>query len=130
MNTVPELLLYENRVSNLSLGTIYHALCDAKGNIAAAARALEVNRSGLAKRIEGCPGLMLLINDYRQSVVDKAEENVYADVEKGDQTASRFILQTLGKDRGFTTGVAGQGKNGEIEVTIRTFAEPMGDKGK
>lgn len=128
MNTVPELLLRENRVSDLTLGTIYKSLIEHKGNISACARALEVSRAGLIKKIEGCPALVMLRDEFRQAVIDKAEDNVFADVEKGDQSASKFVLQTIGKDRGYTAGVAGTGKAGEIEVTIRTFAEDGGGK--
>lgn len=129
MNSVPELLLRENRVSDLDNGTIYHALLDAKGNLTEAAAALEVSRTALKKRIEGVPALVQVMGDFREGIVDRAESNVWEDVRKGDATASRFVLSTIGKERGYTAGISGSGKAGEIEVAIRTFAEaPSGDK--
>ena len=35
-------------------------------------------------------------------MIDRAEENVFAAVEQGDLTYSWKVLQTLGKDRGYT----------------------------
>lgn len=119
----PEMLLRETRVSQINLGAIYHALLEADCNISKAARALEVSPGKLRDRIVNIPAFALLLRDKREGVLDKAEDNIFADVEKGDQTASRFVLQTVGKERGYVQGVAGTGKGGEIEVSIRTFSK-------
>jgi hypothetical protein len=105
----------------VSNGDIFDALERSRGNIGAAARELGVRRALVASRIDKEPELASLIEDFRQSTVDTAEDNVHKDVEKGDPTASRFILQSIGKDRGYTIGVSGQGKGGAIVVELRSF---------
>ena len=46
--------------------------------------------------------LQQVFSDARVRVIDRAEENVFAAVEQGDLTYSWKVLQTLGKDRGYT----------------------------
>jgi hypothetical protein len=106
---------------DLSDGEIYDAVEQTKGNLGAAARILGVRRSIVAKRVETKPELAALLEDFRQSVIDTAEDNVHKDVEKGDPTASRFVLQSIGKDRGYSVGVAGTGKGGSIVVELKSF---------
>ena len=48
------------------------------------------------------PQLRAVWDDARGRVVDKAEENVFAAVEAGNLKYSWHLLQTLGKDRGYT----------------------------
>ncbi len=102
-------------------GVIYDTLQDVRGNVSRAALLLSMRRGILYDRIMKTPDLCALLQDYREALVDTAEDNTRADVEKGDPQASRFILQTLGKDRGYTTGVVGSGKGGAIVVELRSF---------
>lgn len=102
---------------------VYSALVAAEGNVAKAARELKATRRHVADIIGKTPEIAALLEDLREGVVDASEDNIYADVKKGDQSASRFVLQTIGKKRGWAQGVEGTGKNGAVEVTIRTFAE-------
>lgn len=115
--TVPE-----ERVT-VTDGQIYTMLIEQKGNISATARELSVRRSTLKERIDKSAPLVALLNDMREGAVDQAEQNQFSDVEKGDGPASRFLLTTLGKDRGYTAGVSGNGKGGEIVVQIKSFSE-------
>lgn len=107
----------------LTDGQIYNALVQSSGNISAAARSVEITRGAFKSRIDKNPACVALLEDLRESVIDKAESNIFADVEKGDQSASRLVAQTIGKARGWSSGVAGLGKDGAITVEITSFTE-------
>jgi ribosome maturation protein Sdo1 len=92
---------------------IIKALSEARGNVTAAARSLDRARKTIEVRIKGSPVLMAHVAQLREEIIDKAEENIYNDVEKGDQAASKFVLQTIGKDRGFVSRVESTGKDGQ-----------------
>lgn len=88
------------------------ALEAAHGNVSSAAFALGVKRGYLHSKIATDPDLQEIVADLEQVVVDKAQENVYNKVLTGDADMSWKILQTLGKDRGFSTRVESTGKGG------------------
>ena len=48
------------------------------------------------------PALQQVMADSRERVIDNAEDNIFRAVESGDKAYSWKILQTLGKDRGYT----------------------------
>lgn len=108
-------------------GRAFDALVQSSGNIAEAARQLGVSRHRLKEVIDKHPPLIALLDDLRQGLIDKAESNIFADVDKGDATASRFVAQTIGKDRGWSTGISGSGKDGSIVVEIKQFSENPGE---
>ncbi len=101
---------------------IYEALIATEGNKSKAARDLGMSRKRLVERAERIPALVALMEDLREDILDTAEDNVFADVRKNDPTANRFVLSTLGKTRGWSQGVAGSGKDGEIVVQINRLA--------
>lgn len=103
-------------------GQIYDELVKQKGNKAATARMLGISRRRIAERIDRSVVLTALCQDMVEEILDTAEDNVYADVLKNDPTANRFVLSTRGKERGWASGVAGQGKGGEIVVQINRLA--------
>lgn len=103
-------------------GDIYEQLLASEGNKSHAARALGISRRRIGERIDRSPALTALCQDVVEEVLDQAETNVYADVRKNDATANRFVLATRGKERGWSSGVAGTGKNGEIVVQINRLA--------
>jgi len=113
-------------------GEIYEAICECRGNLSKVANHLGVTRRRISQRVERNPGLMKALEEYRddrrEEIKDIAEEHLFADVEKGDATNVRFALQTLGKDRGFSTGVVGTGKGGEIIVQISRLAQEAPDE--
>lgn len=102
---------------------IYDQLVASEGNVSHAANALGVSRTWLARKIDKNVTLTAMLLDRREEIIDIAEQNVFADVRKNDPTANRFVLQSLGKERGWATGVAGIGKGGEIVVVINRLAE-------
>jgi len=126
---VPVDAAIEPRVNTprITEGEIYRALQEADGNKSEAARQLGMERRVLQERIDRSPTLVSLMSDLNEDIIDEAETNHRKRVRSGqDPTAERFILQTLGKGRGYTTGVAGSGKDGDIVITVRKFGEPDG----
>lgn len=110
-------------MADIPEGDIYNAIVDEHGNLGAVAETLGVSRSALKTRVDASPLLTTLMNDYRESIVDTAEQNVFLDVKKGDPQACRFVLGTLGKERGYSTKV--ETNNAPIEVVVRNVAAEM-----
>lgn len=92
---------------------IIEALRVAHGNISAAASILQVRRRYVKERIDRVPEVREFYEEVKDLVLDRAEQNIMVDVFKGDQVASKFVLTTLGKDRGYTTRSEMTGKDGE-----------------
>lgn len=120
--------LANSQATKVTASDIYEQLVKSEGNMTHAASALGVSRSWLQQKIAGNVTLTAMMQDRREAVVDQAETNVFADVMKNDPTANRFVLQTIGKSRGWSSGVAGSGKDGEIVVVINKLSEePKGE---
>lgn len=117
-------------MTEFTCGQAYQALVDCQGNVTKAAQALDVKRVLLQNMINKSPELQVLLNDFREEAKDIAEENIFSDVKRGDQSASRFVLQTIGRDRGYVTGVAGSGKDGAITIEIVKFSEEAKPNGE
>ena len=95
-----------------------------EGNVAAAARDLGLSRTKLQERIDRNPDLMTILSDLREEVVDIAEVNTLRRAKSGaDPIAEKFVLQTLGKRRGWNTAAGGMNGAGDITVTITRFAD-------
>lgn len=108
----------------ITAAEIWEALEQAEGNIAAAARALGLTRAKLQDRIDRSPSLITMLSDIREEVVDVAETNTMRRAKSGaDPVAEKFVLQTLGKRRGWNTAAGGMNGNGDITVTITRFAD-------
>jgi hypothetical protein len=115
-----------SKATTVTASDIYEALVESEGNISRAAAKLGVSRSWVQKKIDTNVTLLAMLQDRREAVVDQAETNVFADVYKNDPTANRFVLQSIGKERGWSSGVGGTGKNGEIVVVINKLGTPDG----
>lgn len=111
-------------MSDYSDADLFDLIEAKRGNLSAIAKEITVPRHVLKARIDRSPILVALMGDLIEAIVDKAEQNKFTDVENGDSAASNFVLQTLGKGRGWAMGVAGSGKDGAILVEIKTFTEP------
>lgn len=108
------------KVSNAE---IWDALELEEGNVSAAARRLDMTRNKLQERIDRSPELQILMGDLREEVVDVAEVNTMKRAKSGsDPIAEKFVLQTLGKRRGWNTAAGGINGSGDITVTITRFA--------
>lgn len=120
---IPDEIFFE-KVEPPTKSQVYKAIVDAKGNLSAAARALGRTRSAIAVIANSTPEIVTLLADLREERVDQAEHNIFNDLDRGDSAASRFVAQTLGKERGWVQTVAGMGKDGAITVEIVTHAPP------
>ena len=115
---IPALDMYNQ--PKVTAAEIYEALVASEGNVTAAGRALRLSRHKLQERIDRNPQLLQLMDDLREEVIDIAESNQFARAKSGaDPNAERFVLQTLGRKRGYSTSVAGMNQGGEIVVQIR-----------
>lgn len=112
---VAEVPLFEEQ-ARPSKGDLYTYLSGNRGNISEAARHFGQRRATIKDMINTTPELVALMEDLSEGQVDKAEDNIFADNEKGDQGASKFILQTKGKKRGWAMGVEGTGKEDRKSV--------------
>ena len=109
----------------VSVEQIANALRDARGNKSAAARNLtqtsgvEVSRRYLAGKIDSNPALLELVEDLRESVIDNAETNIFDAIAGGRLEESKFVLTTIGKDRGYVKTVVTE------EVSTEELARRM-----
>jgi len=103
---------------------IIKALKKYYGNVTKSAKSLRVTREYLSSKIKLSDKLKTARDEARNEIIDLAEENVFELVkrETGKRSAanSRWILQTLGKQRGYTerTEVTGE-DGGAIEITLK-----------
>jgi hypothetical protein len=63
-------------------------------------------------RIDSDADLKVAADELLQEILDKAEDNIFGAVAKGDVNQSQFVLKTLGKDRGYATRQESTGKDG------------------
>lgn len=97
-------------------------LVEELGNVTATAKRMGISRRALKDRLDRRPELKELGTDLIDEIVDTAQHNIFKSVVAGDLGESRFILTTLGKDRGFATRV--ETNKDPIQVNVRTFSQP------
>lgn len=78
-------------------------LVECGGNVSKMASKLGVSLTIARKQIMANPELMSLAKEIREAVVDAAETNIVRAVESGDLKASVYVLDRLGRNRGYTT---------------------------
>lgn len=100
---------------------VYEFLVECHGNKAKTCREFGLRRKSLEDMINSTPALLQLIEELRESVVDAGESNIFADVLKGDASASRLVVQTLGKNRGWSSAVDLK-NSGNLTVEIQNFS--------
>ncbi len=102
---------------------VIDALTQAKGLRAPAAAALHCSRHTIGNYIERCPAVRAAYEDALEGTLDLAQSKLIDLVEKDHWGAIRFILATLGKDRGFTEQAQAQTTGGDCEACRRQFRE-------
>jgi len=110
-----------------------------RGNISKAAEVLKVHSMRLRRFVDNNEYLKEQLNEAREILKDVAETNVYDaltdEQDKGRRDSmSRFVLQTIGKDRGYGAGGTGvavnmQGKRGRISITWDDGSPVAGEPG-
>lgn len=100
------------------------AILVSRGNLARMAGFLHRSRGKLRNFIESNEHLQELFSDQTESMVDKAQDNVYDAIEAGDVKVSQHYLDRLGKNRGYTTRLETTGSDGgPQQVSIDVGAE-------
>lgn len=97
-----------------------------RGRLTLTAKALGVNSVYVRKRIQDNPEVQAAYRHSRDEFVDTAEDVMYSRLKDGSESAAKFVLATLGKDRGYTerTEVVGKG-GGSIQVTLNLGRKPI-----
>lgn len=102
--------MYPNQPINIT--DLAVALRYARGSYALAARLLARSRTSVVHATEKNEVLLAFRNEMVDGVLDHAEFHMFRRAEEGHEKSGRFILTTLGKDRGYTTRQENTGKDG------------------
>lgn len=92
---------------------VYIALMKADGNIGVAAQMLARPRETLVRWLKANHDMAVIAENIRETKLDHVEDVVMRQALQGDGAQARFLLQTRGKERGYTTRVENTGKDGE-----------------
>ena len=87
--------------AHVSKRQIVEALVKHHGILADAARELGVARNSLGTRVRGNKDLAAICMSCREEVVDLAESQLVKKVKEGDIRSVLFVLNKLGKNRGY-----------------------------
>ena len=100
------------------------ALFKADGNLGKMAKLLNRRRSALWKHIRDRQDMWRLWTDFHESKMDTVENLHWQAALDGDLGAQRFLLQTKGKDRGYSTRQETTGADGQplVHETKLTFS--------
>ena len=93
------------------------AIVTARGNMAAAARALGLTRKAVWYRVKESPRLQGIVEDAKETLVDDAEMGLFRAVDNGEEWAIKRVLDSK---RG-----AGRGWRADVRVNMEekhTFA--------
>lgn len=89
------------------------ALLMSRGAVGEAALLLGRSRSNLISWLAQHPDVQAIVYDYRQAQLDIVERTTIEHaVIFGEGPDRRFLLQTIGKDRGYSSRVEATGKDG------------------
>ena len=84
---------------------VAEALRAAGGSHADAAERLGCHRTTILDYVRRCPRVRQARDEARAELIDKAESQLRAMVDRGEWLAVRFVLVTLGRDRGYSAKV-------------------------
>ena len=93
--------------------TIIDAIKQAQGIKATAAANLKCSRQTVTNYIDRYPAVKAAYQEAVESTIDLAQSKLIVLVEREEWPAIRFMLATLGKDRGFTERTEFQQIGGE-----------------
>jgi hypothetical protein len=75
------------------------------GLIAPAARRLGVSRQTVYRATQTYPTVKQALDDAREALLDVAEDNIFRAASAGDVPTSKWLLERLGRDRGYVLRV-------------------------
>ena len=105
------------------------ALVHCKGSVADVAELLKTTRPKVFGMLKQVPTLAGVKMDIREGNIDKLEHMHMNDALGGDKKARTHILNTLGKNRGYSTKVVVEGPSGNDGVdALLTAAAANGHK--
>lgn len=113
----------KGREKKFTVAQMHEALDSSKGMIYLTAARLGCVKSTVHNYINLYPELRDCVDSHRGKLVDIAESKLYEKVCDGDWNAIRFVLDRLGKDRGYGEEVKVEMKYGTIKVPAT--AEPQ-----
>ena len=102
----------QDRYSPYHKPDVAAAIYKTEGNYTKMALLLGRRRGAIRDYILSNPELFEMMKEVRESVLDEIEDNVINQARRGDAQQARFILQTIGKDRGYTTRAESTGADG------------------
>ena len=115
-----------------SQARVIDAIKAAKGIKATAAANLKCSRQTVTNYIDRYPAVKAAYEEAVESTIDLAQSKLIVLVEREEWPAIRFLLVTLGKDRGFTERTEIQTLGEDQEVVFQQFDEEIrkvyGDK--
>jgi hypothetical protein len=91
-----------NPGDRLRLDDVLFACDDTRGNITAAAERLGVRRQSLHRYLRRTPRAQEAFAEWRERLVDKAEQALWECVEERQPWAVALVLKTVGQRRGYT----------------------------
>lgn len=89
------------------------ALLQSDGNVSEVAKVLQRSRRVMSTYISRDAALQELQEDIDDAFMDAVEANARTIARKGDPGMMKFMLQTIGKKRGYVTRVEATGKDGK-----------------
>lgn len=104
------------------------ALKASEGNISKAAALLGVGRTSVARFVQQNPDLHSVLDEYTETIIDVAEDVLKEQVKEGDGAQVRFLLNTKGKNRGYTTRQEMTGKDGAALDFMKVAQVRMDDE--
>lgn len=93
-----------------------HAIRTSRGILAAAARSLGCERETVVNYCKRYPTVQAAYDEQREVLVDIAESQLIKQVDAGTEWGVKWVLATLGKDRGYVTRQENTGKDGAAIV--------------
>lgn len=106
---------------------VYAALKFTKGNMGKAAALLNRARDSLQRWLKHNPELYRVVVEAEETALDDAEELVRNQALAGDPAQLRFLLQTKGKNRGYSTRQENTGKDGANLDFARIASDRISD---
>lgn len=90
------------------------------GVISTIARKLRCDRKTVYNRLDEWPELKELIAEEREEIIDLAENKLVAKIRAGEKTSIHYVLDTLGKSRGYVKKTQTENTNFEIDLSELT----------
>lgn len=113
---------YETRNTGvITKGDMVRAMLEAEGFPRKISFLLGMPRKAVIDFIQADLELIELQQELREGTLDDVESKVLESATSGDGANGRFVLQTIGKDRGYSTRTETTGKDGE------PLTEPLSD---